>query len=366
MITLKNECSLNAMKSIKDNSIDLVLTDPPYNICSKNNLTKKGNKFVSNAIAWGEDFQDNWNTFEEYWAFLKPFIIEMKRVVKETGSIVLFLDRKYTGHIIYLIENELELKFKNKVYFEKTNPTPSANKTNYLSTVEEAVWFRKPSKLKEKQKTFNFGIHSEMFQFFRGGAGSNKKTTHPCEKYEWMLEPLIKALSNEGDTILDPFAGSGAVLRMARKMKRQAVGFEKNSAFYDMACNQLNINQVDGKRTIVEVEEAANEDDFKQSISTRKNQIIEEVMKAHRFKQPEIKEVVAETHIFDENLINKRKDEIIKATLNKINQIHIKEIKAKKIEIFNNNVFKANELNFGEIIERKHKNKLNKGEVKNG
>lgn len=305
MITLKNECSLKAMKSIKDNSIDLVLTDPPYNIGSKKKFTKKGGKLVSTAEAWGNDFKDEWNNFEEYWAFLKPFIIEMKRVVKDTGNIVLFLDRKYTGHIVYLIEKELNLQFKNKLYFEKSNPTPSRFKRNFLSSVEEAVWFRKPNKDKKVLNTFNFGKHSEMAQVHRGAAGNLKKTLHPCEKYEWMLEPLIKALSNEGDTILDPFAGSGAVLRMARKMNRKSIGFEKSKTFYKMACQQLalsisdafdfkHIKRIKAKLETIKPEIAVNEDYYMQTIikmdkeyKSLKDRILNEALNKARNKQKE-------------------------------------------------------------------------------
>lgn len=300
MITLKNECSLNAMKSIKDNSIDLVLTDPPYNIGSKNQVTKKGNKFVSNAVAWGEDFKDEWNTFEEYWEFLKPFIVEMKRVVKDTGNIVLFLDRKYTGHVIYLIEKELNLHFKNKVYFQKKNPVPGLRKNNFRSSIEEAVWFCKSNK-----NNFNFGIQSEMTQVFTGSIGNSKKTEHPCEKYEWMLEPLIKALSNEGDTILDPFAGSGAVLRMARKMNRKSIGFEKSKTFYKMACKQLvlsisddfdfeHIKRIKAKLETIKPEVAVNEDYYTKTITKKqkeyknlKDKLLNEALNKARNKQKE-------------------------------------------------------------------------------
>lgn len=226
---LLNMNSLVAMKSMPEASVDLVLTDPPYGIADASKLTKVGNKFVSTNEAWGNDFQDSWANVEDYWNWFKPFIAEMNRVMKDGASMILFLDRKYTGYIVYMIEKEFGLTFKNKVYFSKKNPVPSMRKVNYRSKIEEAIWFSKG-----KPNTFNFGEQSEMTQVYEGPIGK-KKTKHPTEKYTWMLEPLIKNHSSPGDVILDPFSGSGATVRNAIKMGRQGIGFEMSPVFHEMA-----------------------------------------------------------------------------------------------------------------------------------
>lgn len=226
---LFNMNSLNGMKNMQASTVDLVLTDPPYGIADTAKLTKVGNKFVSTSDAWGNDFQDAWANVEDYWNWFKPFVAEMNRVMKGGASMILFLDRKYTGYIVYMIEKEFGLTFKNKVYFSKKNPVPSMRKVNYRSRIEEAIWFSKG-----KPNTFNFGEQSEMTQVYEGPIGK-KKTKHPTEKYTWMIEPLIKNHSKPGDVILDPFSGSGATLMNAIKMGRQAIGFEMNTGFYEMA-----------------------------------------------------------------------------------------------------------------------------------
>lgn len=302
MITFKNDCSLNAVKSVADKSVDLVLTDPPYGIASKDKFTKVGGKLVSNAQAWGKDFEDKWDTPEDYWNFLKPFIAEIKRVSKDNGNIVLFLDRKYSGHIVYLIEKEFGFHFKNKLYFQKTNPLPHSKKNNFRSSVEEAVWF---TKTKCKDHTLNFISQKEMTQVFSGSAGRNKKTKHPCEKYEWMIKPIIERLSNEGDTVLDLFAGSGAILRVARSMSRKSIGFEKNKEFYKEACKQLalsitsdfdfrNIKEVKGKIKKVKTVKAVNQDFFIKTILNMedehkklKDKILNEALNRARAKYKE-------------------------------------------------------------------------------
>jgi site-specific DNA-methyltransferase (adenine-specific) len=228
---LLNMDALAGMKNIPSESVDLVLTDPPYGICgpSKSKITKKAGKIVSTNEAWGEDFQDAWANVDEYWEWLKPFIAEMERVMKDGSTMLLFLDRKYTGLITYWIEKEFPLNFKNKIYFSKRNCLPSFRKVNYRSRVEECVYFTKG-----KNFTFNFGEQSEMTQVYEGPIGK-KKTKHPTEKYSWMILPLLRNHSAPGSVVLDPFSGSGSTMIHALQEGRKSIGFEKNIEFFEMA-----------------------------------------------------------------------------------------------------------------------------------
>lgn len=171
LITLQNNCSLAGMQQLAANSVDLVLTDPPYGIADKGKLTKVGNKFVSNADAWGKDFQDAWPNIDAYYDWFKPFVAEMVRVTKDTGSIILFLDRKYTGLIAHYLERDFGLHFKNKIYFHKNNPLPHLRKNNYRSGIEEAIWFTKG-----KKYDFNFGPQPEMVQVYKGNIGRHRRS----------------------------------------------------------------------------------------------------------------------------------------------------------------------------------------------
>lgn len=236
---LLNIDSKKGLSNIKDNFVDLILTDPPYGIANNSKLTKVGNKIVSTNDAWGNDFQDEWESIDSYYEWLKPFIAEFVRVLKDNGSMILFLDRKYTGLIVHYLERDFDLNFKNKIYFKKTNPVPGIRKNNYRSTIEECVWFTKG-----KQYTFNFGEQAEMLQVYQGSIGK-KKTTHPTEKYSWMIEPLIKNHSKDGDIVLDAFAGSATTLVIAKKHNRHAIGFEKNKSFFEQAKQRCEKEQLD-------------------------------------------------------------------------------------------------------------------------
>lgn len=232
-IKLENIDSLVGMQSLPDACVDLVLTDPPYGIASKNKLTMVNQKVVSTMEAWGNDFKDDWKTVDEYWEWFKPFVAQMVRVMKDGASMILFLDRKYIGLITYYLETQFNLKFKNNLYFSKGNPTPSIYKNQYRSNMETAIWL-----CKGNAKTFNFSNQKDMIQTFYGNIGKKfylDGVSHPTEKYSWMIEPLISNHSKEGQTVLDCFAGSGTTLIHAKRKNRNAIGFELNEKFYKIA-----------------------------------------------------------------------------------------------------------------------------------
>ena len=226
------------LATVPSNFVDLVLTDPPYGIADSSKLTKKGSKIVTTRQAWGSDFQDSWANIDDYYQWLKPFIAQFVRVLKDNGSMILFLDRKYTGLIVHYLERDFHLNFKNKIYFKKLNAVPSTRKVNYRSSIEECVFLTKG-----KQYTFNFGEQKDMTQVFEGPIG-RKKTNPPTEKYSWMIEPLIKIHSKEGDVVLDAFAGSATTLVLAKKHNRHAIGFEKSPAMYEMAKARIEAEQL--------------------------------------------------------------------------------------------------------------------------
>lgn len=348
MIKFENTCSLIGMQSIQSSSIDLVLTDPPYNIADSNKITKVGNKFVSTQKAWGNEFQDSWQSPNEYYLWLKPFITEMVRCLKDTGSIILFLDRKPSG-LIEQIEKDFGLIYKNKMVFVKNNPVPSVRKNNYRSCFEEAVWFTK-----SRQYTFNCENQAEMTQIFSGAIGGKSKDRfHPCHKYAWMIEPLVKRHSNAGDTILDPFAGGANILKAAKKMGRKSIGFEKNEGFYLKADAQLFpdkyitpviqsrknelINEYfnPNKEEITmsnQINETTTTESNAEYIQRRKNELIEQYLTPKLKKTRKVDQVVKQEEDLDyknKMAIHDRKNEIIAEVLGK----HLYKEAVKDIDI---------------------------------
>jgi DNA modification methylase len=210
----------------------LVLTDPPYNIATTAKLTKVGEKVVSTKKAWGNQFIDYWQSFNDYADWIIGIFKSIEPKMSDEASLIAFLDRKYTGYFADALENNTNLIYRNKLYFVKNNPLPHIRKNNYRSCIEEAIWFSK------QKYHINFLSQDEMKQVFYGNIGS-KHSDHPTEKYFWMINPLIIRHSQECDTVLDPFAGSGTTAVACEKLNRKWICIEKDERYCEMAKQRL-------------------------------------------------------------------------------------------------------------------------------
>lgn len=279
--------------------VELILTDPPYNIADKGKVTKAHGKLWSNAQAWGEHFNDKM-TEDEYENFLIHFLIRAWNLLSPGGSLVTFMDRKYAGRMIPLAEQIVShsvdwrtagprprcetsdykkpvsgFAFKNQMIFFKTNSVPKIRTTNYGSAYEVALWFVKPqSAKKSKPLVFNYQPPTKNLRLYPEEAwdkgrlvrkhgkldvaeyhntcSSNvflysigsKTTGHPCEKYTAMLRPLVEHHSNPGGLVLDPFAGGFNLALVAQALGRKFVGFEVSEEWFEKGLEIFNAEEV--------------------------------------------------------------------------------------------------------------------------
>lgn len=201
-------------------SIDLVVTDPPYNISDPAKVIKRQGEIVEADIAeW--DHQ----TREEYEEFIRKLLVSIRDVLKPTGSFYVFLDKAFSGKAWFMAE-ELGLKPKNIVHWVKTNPTPHARKNNYLSAVEHILFG-----VKSDDYTFNFTTDNEMHNVIRcpvAGGEERKKYPNPTAKPVSLVERLIRVSSGVDDTVLDCFAGRGTTGVAALRQKRNCILIDKD------------------------------------------------------------------------------------------------------------------------------------------
>jgi len=220
------EDSLEVLKRFPMYSVDLVFTDPPYGIDDENKITFVGGLPLSNKDAWGETM----NTPDDMQNFYKLLADLLDNILKEDGSILLFFDR---GKPFLLEPFYQKFVFRNIIAFIKRNPSPHLNKNNYRSGFELCAW------LSRKKYKINFISQKDMVNVFYGTIGFSmfvgKHTTHPTEKYEWMIKPLIERHSDPGDIILDPFVGSGRICVEAKKLGRRYIGIDINEEYCEMA-----------------------------------------------------------------------------------------------------------------------------------
>jgi len=229
---------LKGMKKLPDNSIDLVLTDPPYNISLKNNnisRTTFRTPIIRRDKALNYDFGD-WDNKdrEEFLEFTENWLKECCRVLKKDCAIISFFNKEDISFLGW-IAKRFGVRTRTIFSWHKTNPVPSFRKVNYLSSTE-FIWIGS----KGKFETFNFKTQKEMHNFFETANGSAYKVTkHPTEKPLNLIEHFISIHSNKSDIILDCFLGSGTTAEACLKLQRNFIGFEIDEHYFKIAQERI-------------------------------------------------------------------------------------------------------------------------------
>ena len=228
--TLYNADCFDILKDMPDKSIDLIITDPPYNISRQRKFTMKGRKHIS--LDFGE--WDKWDTDDEYLEWSKLWISECHRVLRDSGNIVIWHDKAMPFPYIM---GKMGYKFKNLFVWNKTNPVPSFMKINFLSGFELATWCVKDTKDK---KTFNFKSQKEMLNYtVHPITCGDERTAHPTQKPIKIIKHLIEVLSNPNDLVLDIFAGSGTTAIVCEELNRRWICVEKEKDYFDLSKNRI-------------------------------------------------------------------------------------------------------------------------------
>lgn len=219
MITIKQGDCLGLMRGgMQNDSVDMVLTDIPYDMVNRE----------SNGLRNLDKGKADILTFN-----LPVFLMELDRICK--GTIVIFCGVNQVSEI-YKYFAEKQRKHKGTVrqlIWEKTNPSPMNGQYIYLSGIENAIWFKK------RGSTFNAKCKNVVFKH-----PSGRSKLHPTEKNHKLLEELILDNSNPGDVIFDPCCGSGSHLLVANKLGRNAIGFELDEKYFNIAKERLEENKL--------------------------------------------------------------------------------------------------------------------------
>lgn len=216
---------MSFMKTMPDNSVDLILTDPPYNIAkySTGNIELPGRSALNNDIAdWDKV---NINPME-----LLP---DFKRIISPKGNIFVFTSYNMIGKW----HEAFDPQFDTFQYFiwHKTNPTPKIYKNGFLNSCEMIIcmW--------NKGHTWNFSSQNAMHNFFECPICMPperiKEPKHPAQKPVKLLKHIIEISSNEGNVVFDPFMGVGSTGEAAVSLNRKFLGCEINKTYFD-ACKR--------------------------------------------------------------------------------------------------------------------------------
>ena len=227
------DCTVE-MQKIANDSVDLILTDPPYNLGNfminrSTNLAKMRENFFANA-GW-----DNLE-FDEWVERMDSFFEDAARIIKTGGSMIIFMSIIKVETIIKLAEKH-GFYYKTTGIWHKLNPMPRNMNLHFVNSTEAWIYFT----YKKKTGTFNNGnkmIH-DFIETSVVSNGEKKAGKHPTQKPIALLEHFVKLLSNEGDLVVDPFMGSGSTGVVCKKLGRNFVGVEFDKEYYEIAQRRI-------------------------------------------------------------------------------------------------------------------------------
>ncbi|MBP5407549.1 MAG: site-specific DNA-methyltransferase [Bacilli bacterium] len=229
------------LNRLDDESIDLAIIDPPYNL---------------DVAEW-----DSFENLDCFMNFTKKYLELVHRKLKKTGSLYVFNTALNSAYILVYLQSELKMKYQNWIVWYKKDGF-SACRKKYVNNQETILFFTKTDNY-----TFNYNDVREPYEsterinaamtkgILKNGKrwypnpngklcpdiweftsvrlekkekGKTKKQAHPTPKPEKMIERMIKASSNEGDLILDLFSGTGTTALIAKRNNRNFVGCDNN------------------------------------------------------------------------------------------------------------------------------------------
>jgi len=239
-IKLYNKDCLKVLSELKDNSIDCIITDPPY-FLSNDGITCKSGKMVSvNKGKW-----DNRKGFDEVYNFNLRWIEESYRILKDGGT--LWVSGTY--HNIYtigsIIDSIEDFRILNNITWVKTLPPPNLSCRFFTHSTETILWVRKGKKSKH---FFDYNLMKEV----NGGKqmkdvwimGRPKKVEkefgkHPTQKPEEIIERMVLSSTQEGDVVLDMFNGSGTTGVVSIRNKRKYIGIELEKEYFNLTKKRI-------------------------------------------------------------------------------------------------------------------------------
>ena len=223
-----NQSCFELLASLENKTIDLVLIDPPYNISRPTNFqsgeeTGKDTDRFRVSMDFGE--------WDKNFTGLEIAIRECFRVLKDGGTMICFYDLWKIETLKSYLEAAgfVQIRF---IEWVKTNPVPINSKINYLTNSREVAVLG----VKKSKPTF----HSEYDNgIYRYPICQDKGRFHPTQKPLALIADLINKHSNEGEIVLDCFAGSCTTGVAAVLNNRQFIGCELDAEYYEKAVQRL-------------------------------------------------------------------------------------------------------------------------------
>ncbi|MDR3108293.1 MAG: hypothetical protein LBU65_01220 [Planctomycetaceae bacterium] len=224
--------SLSEIQKISDESVDLIIADPPYNL---------GKEYGNSS--------DRQN-FDEYLNFAKRWIAESKRVLRSTGTIYVFVGFRMISYVYQILESDLNMNFVNWICWHYTQ---GIGKTRGFSPRHDDILMfsksrnyyfnldavRVPQKYYRSINNMRGANPGDVWEFSHIHYCNENRQEHPTQKPEGLIERMVLASSAIGGLVLDPFAGSGTTPRVCQQTNRNCTGIEINPDYVSMIKSRL-------------------------------------------------------------------------------------------------------------------------------
>lgn len=239
--------SFSVLKKMKDKSVQLIFADAPYNI---------GKDFGNNS--------DKWESVHAYIEWCKTWIDECMRVLSDTGTMYFMTATQHMSYLDVYVSEKYNVLCRiiwsydssgvqsKKMYGSLYEPILMINKNKKASYIFNHEDILVEAKTGAKRKLIDYRknppqpystekVPGNVWNFSRVRFKMDEYENHPTQKPEALLERIVKASSNPGDVILDPFSGSFTTSAMAVRLGRVGVGIDLNEEYYEIGLRRTGI-----------------------------------------------------------------------------------------------------------------------------
>jgi modification methylase len=241
---LQGDC-IAEMARLPDKSVDMIFADPPYNLQLGGDLFRpEGGKVDACDDDW-----DKFDSLAAYDGFTRDWLDQARRILKDNGTI--WVIGSY--HNIYRVGallQDADFWILNDIVWRKTNPMPNFRGTRFTNAHETLIWCAKDEKARytfnyRAMKALNDDLQMRsdwLLPICSGGErvkGDDGSKAHPTQKPEALLYRILLACTKPGNVVLDPFFGTGTTGAVARRLGRNWIGIERETAYVKVAHERI-------------------------------------------------------------------------------------------------------------------------------
>jgi modification methylase len=243
--TIHHGDCVEVMNALPEQCADLIFADPPYNLQLRQALYRPNMTQVDGV----DDAWDQFGSFADYDAFTRAWLTACRRVLKDTGTIWV-IGTYHNIHRVGAILQDLGYWIMNDIAWVKANPMPQFRGVRFCNAHETLIWAKKSQE--QKRYTFNYKalkaanddlqLRSDWYLPLCTGRERLRERgdkVHATQKPEALLHRVVRACTQPGDVVLDPFFGTGTTGAVAKRLGRRYIGVEREADYVAAARSRV-------------------------------------------------------------------------------------------------------------------------------